>query len=128
TFRIGPDGLVAPLASPTATLPQPFLPGVVQNGVLNAVAGDSTVLDPDYKPEKVDTWDFTIQRQLSRKISFEAGYMGKRAKNIFEEINLDAVPYMMTVGGQTFAKAFANVWSALCSPGGGGRCTQFDVL
>jgi len=35
---------------------------------------------------------------------------------------------MMTLGGQTFAKAFANVWSALCSPGGGGRCTQFDVL
>ncbi len=138
-FRIGPDGLIAPLQAASTTLPQPFFPGALQTGttaipcpagslLCNAVAGDSTVLDPDYKPEKVDTWDFTIQRQISRKISFEAGYMGKRASNIFEEINLDAVPYMMTLGGQTFAKAFANVWSALCSPGGGGRCTQFDVL
>jgi hypothetical protein len=126
-FRIGPDGLRAPLADPTQTLPQPFFPGVVQNGLLNAVAGDSTVLDPDYKPEKVDTWDFTIQRQLSRKLSFEAGYMGKRSRNIFQEINLDAVPYMTTLGGQSFAKAFANVWSALCAPGNAGRCSQIDI-
>jgi len=122
-FRVGPDGLVAPLASPTATLPQPFFPGVGGQ----AVAGDSTVLDPDYKPEKVDTWDFTIQRQVNRKISFEVGYMGKRSKNIFEEINIDAVPYMMTLGGQSFANAFGKLWTALCSPGGGGRCTQLDV-
>ncbi|PYS34322.1 MAG: carboxypeptidase regulatory-like domain-containing protein, partial [Acidobacteria bacterium] len=123
-FRIGPDGLVAPLQSPSATLPQPFFPGVGGQ----AVAGDSTVLDPDYKPEKVDTWDFTIQRQISRKLSFEAGYMGKRSRNIFEEINLDAVPYMMTLGGQTFANAYAKVWTALCFPGNGGRCSQFDIL
>ena len=123
-FRIGPDGLVAPLSAPSTTLPQPFFPGVGGQ----AVAGDSTVLDPDYKPERVDTWDFTIQHQISRKVSFEVGYMGKRSKNIFEEINLDAVPYMMTLGGQQFKDAFANVWRALCAPGGGGRCTQFDVL
>jgi Carboxypeptidase regulatory-like domain len=122
-FRIGPDGLVAPLQSPSATLPQPFFPGVGGQ----AVAGDSTVLDPDYKPEKVDTWDFTIQRQISRKLSFEAGYMGKRSTNIFEEVNLDAVPYMMTLGGQSFATAFANVWKGLCAPGAGGRCTQTDI-
>ena len=127
-FRVGPtasgwDGLVAPLPAATATLPQPFFPGVSGN----AQAGDSTVLDPDYKPEKVDTWNFTIQRQLGRKVSIEVGYMGKRSRNIFEEINIDAVPYMMTLGGQSFAQAFANVWSALCFPGGGGRCTQFDI-
>ncbi len=128
-FRIGPtssgwDGLTAPLPSASATLPQPFLPGVGGQ----AVAGDSTVLDPDYKPEKVDTWNFTIQRQLNRRVSIEVGYMGKRSKNIFEEIDLDAVPYMETLGGQTFANAFANVWRALCSPGGGGRCTNVDVV
>src|SRR5207245_834161 len=47
-FRIGPDGLVAPLSAPSQNLAQPFFPGV---GV-EAQAGDSTVLDPDYKPEK----------------------------------------------------------------------------
>jgi len=117
-FRIGPDGLVAPLAAPTQTLPQPFLPGAVQNGILNPVAGDSTVLDPDYRPEKVDTVDFTIQRQISRRLSFEAGYMGKRSRNIFTEIDIDAVPYMMTLGGQTFAQAYANLYQTICGLGG----------
>ena len=125
-FRIGPDGLRAPLSEPTQTLPQPFLPGVVQNGLLNAVAGDSTVLDPDYKPEKVNSFDFTIQRQISRNVSVEVGYMGKLATNIFQQVDIDAVPYMMTLGGQSFATAFANVWKSLCSPGAGGRCSQID--
>jgi hypothetical protein len=124
-FRIGADGLVAPLASPSQTLPQPFLPGVVQNGVLNPVAGDSTVLDPDYKPEKVDTFDFTFQRQVSSRVSFELGYMGKRATNIFEEINIDAVPYMTTLGGQTFADAYKNVYIAYC--GLGATCAKNAV-
>jgi Carboxypeptidase regulatory-like domain len=111
-FRVGPDGLTAPLATPTATLPQPFFPGVGGQ----AVAGDSTVLDPDYKPERVDSVDFTYQRQLSRNISFEVGYMGKRARNIFEEVDLDAVPYMTTLGGQTFANAYRNVYFSICAP------------
>lgn len=112
-FRIGPDGLVAPLASPTTTLPQPFFPGI--NGA--PVAGDSTVLDPDYKPAKVDTFDFTIQRQISRKISVEFGYMGKLSTNIFQEVDLDAVPYMMTLGGQSFANAYKNLYVAICGFG-----------
>ncbi len=113
-FRIGPDGLVAPLASPTATLPQPYLPGQIQNGILNPAAGDATVLDPDYKPEKVQGFDFTIQRNIGRKMFFEVGYIGKKATNIFEEIDIDSVPYMMTKGGQTFANAWANMYIAIC--------------
>lgn len=116
-FRIGPDGLVAPLAAPTATLPQPYLPGQTQNGILNPAAGDSTVLDPDYKPEKVHSFDFTIQRNLGRKFSLEVGYIGKKATNIFEEINLDSVPYMMTAGGQQFAKAWASMYINICGFG-----------
>jgi hypothetical protein len=113
-FRIGPDGLVAPLGAPTATLPQPYLPGVTENGILNPAAADSTVLDPDYKPEKVHSFDFTSQRNFGRKISIEVGYIGKKATNIFQEINLDSVPYMMTAGGQQFSKAWANMYIAIC--------------
>jgi hypothetical protein len=116
-FRIGIDGLVAPLPAPTATLPQPFLPGQVQNGILNAVAGDSTVLDPDYKPEKVDTIDFTIQRQINRHMSLEVGFLHKTSKNIFAEIDLDAVPYMMTLGGQDFKTAMGSLYKAICGLG-----------
>jgi len=117
-FRIGPDGLVAPLAAPTATLPQPFFPGVAGA----PVAGDSTVLDPDYRPSKSDTIDFTIQRQLGRNMSLEMGYMGKWSNNIFEQIDIDAVPYMMTLSGQSFAEAYKNLYLAICGPNLGPTC------
>src|SRR5258708_25858811 len=53
--------------------------------------------------------------------------MGNRTKNIFKGINLGAVPYMMRLGGQSFATAYANVWKGLCAPGAGGRCSQIDL-
>jgi hypothetical protein len=119
-FRVGPDGLVAPLASPTATLPQPFFPGVAGQ----AVAGDSTVLDPDYRPSQSHSFDFTIQRQLGRKMSIEAGYIGKLSDNIFQQVDIDAVPYMMTLGGQTFANAYKNLYLAICGPNLGPTCNN----
>lgn len=108
-FRIGTDGMTAPLPAVSQTLPQPFFAGVGSN----ATAGDATVLDPHYKPERTDNFTFTIQRELSQKMILEVGYMGRVIKNEFQEINLDAVPYMTTLGGQTFAQAYANVYWVL---------------
>ena len=119
-FRVGPDGLVAPLAAPTATLPQPFFPGVAGA----PVAGDSTVLDPDYRPSQSHSFDFTIQRQLGRKMSLELGYIGKLSTNIFQQIDIDAVPYMTTLGGQTFADAYKNLYLAICGPNLGPTCNS----
>jgi len=110
-FRIGTDGLVAPLASPTATLPQPYFPGT--NGFPNA--GDVNTLDPNFKPNRVDTVTFSIQRQLSRKVNVEAGYIGRISKNEFQEMNLDAVPTMLTLGGQTFAQAYGSLYAQVCT-------------
>ncbi|MBO0720622.1 MAG: carboxypeptidase regulatory-like domain-containing protein [Blastocatellia bacterium] len=108
-FRIGTDGMTAPLPPVSPTLAQPFLSGV--NG--NAVAADATVIDPNYKPEKTYNFDLTIQRQLSNKMSIEVGYIGRIIKNEFQEFNLDAVPYMTTLGGQTFANAYAALYTSL---------------
>ena len=116
-FRIGRDGLVAPLPAPTQTLPQPFLPGVLQNGILNPVGGDSRAVDADYRPESTDNIDFTIQRSFGRKASIEVGYIGRRIRHEFQEIDLDAVPYMMTLGGQTFADAYGKLYVAICGFG-----------
>ena len=107
-FRIGTDGLVAPLPAASATLPQPFF-----TGGLNPIAQDATVLDLNYKPEKTDNVTFTIQRQLGRKVQIEVGYMGRRIRNVFQELNLDAVPYMTTLGGQAFSDAYAKLYFAL---------------
>ncbi|MDD5544445.1 MAG: carboxypeptidase-like regulatory domain-containing protein [Acidobacteriia bacterium] len=107
-FRIGTDGLKAPLPAASATLPQPFF-----TGGTNPIAQDATMLDPNYKPERTDNFDFTVQRQLGSKVSLEFGYMGRIIRNVFQEINLDAVPYMTTLGGETFAQAYANLYLAL---------------
>jgi Carboxypeptidase regulatory-like domain len=112
-FRIGPDGLTAPLPTPSQTLAQPFYPGI--NG--NTTAGDVSVLDPAYKPDRTDQFTLTIQREINRHMSLEVGYIGKILKNETTEINLDAVPYMETLGGQSFAQAYANTYWAVWGGG-----------
>lgn len=107
-FRIGKDGLVAPLPQASATLPQPFLPGV--NGVS---AGDAQTLDPAFQPNVTDNINVTFQREINRKVSVEIGYMGRRIRNEYQQINLNSIPYMMTLGGQQFKDAYAALYTQL---------------
>jgi hypothetical protein len=107
-FRIGTDGMSAPLPTVGQTLAQPYIPGG-----LNAGAGDGSGLDPKLKPNRSDQFDVTIQRELSKNLSFEVGYIGRILRNEFQETNVDAVPFMTTLGGQSFAQAFANTYFAL---------------
>src|SRR5580704_113469 len=110
-FRIGVDGLTAPLSSTpvSATLPQPDFPGYNA-----ASAATAETLDSNFRPNQVDSFDLTIQRQLSRKVTLEVGYIGRRITHEYLPINLNAVPYMMTMGGQQFAQAYKNVVLQLC--------------
>jgi hypothetical protein len=110
-FRIGTDGLTAPLPTASPTLPQPYLPGVNRN----AAASDGLQLDPHLKPNHSDEFNFTVQRALSEKLVIEAGYIGRRIRDEFQEINIDAVPYMTTLGGQSFANAYAALYNQLNS-------------
>ncbi len=119
-FRIGVNGLTAPIPLAQATLPQPDFPGY---NAIAAGAGES--LDPNFRPNQVDSFDFTIQRQMSRKITLEFGYIGRRITHEYQPININAVPYMMTLGGQQFSQAYKNVILQYC--GGiaglaGGNC------
>jgi len=107
-FRVGTDGPNAPLPAATSTLPQPVFPGIN-----NAEAGAAESLDPHFRPNVVDSFDLTLQRQLTSKILLEVGYIGRRITHEYQPININAVPYMMTVGGQSFAKAYAAVETAL---------------
>jgi hypothetical protein len=113
-FRIGVDGLSAPLPVPSTTLPQPYFPGV--SGATSV--GDVSALDPSFKPERTDNYNFTIQRQINRQMTIEVGYAGRVIRNLDTEVNLDAVPYMMTLGNETFAQAYANVYTAIANNGG----------
>src|SRR5262249_55716524 len=116
-FRIGVDGKTAPIATASATLPQPDFPGI--NDV-SAAAGES--LDPHFRPNVIDSFDFTIQRQINNMMSVEFGYIGRRITHEYQPININAVPYMMTLGGQTFAKAYAAIETQLGCLQGQNQC------
>ena len=127
-FRVGPtsagfDGLSAPIPTPSPTLPQPDFPGI------NAVgAATGSVLDPNFRPNHSDTFDFTIQRQLSSKTMLEVGYIGRIVHDEYQPININAVPYMMTVGGQSFASAYAGVETSLGCNGPTSGCAAGGVV
>jgi len=127
-FRIGTDGPTAPIPTPSATLPQPDFPG------FNAIAaGAGEALDRNFRPDESDQFDLTIQRQLNAKTMIEVGYIGRRITHEYQPLNINAVPFMMTLGGQSFAKAYAavemassfgNSWSCSVAVQSGKSCTQ----
>jgi len=69
------------------------------------------------RPNDVDTFNLSIQRQINRKMLIEVGYIGRLIRNEFQQIDLDAVPTMTTLNSQSFASAFAGVYTALCGLG-----------
>jgi hypothetical protein len=107
-FRIGTDGLTAPLQAATPTIPQPFYPGGTQ-----AESVDSESLDPNFKPDRVDNFTVTVQRELNSHVHLEVGYIGKIIRNEYQSTNLDSVPIYEKLGGETFASAFGQLYQQL---------------
>ncbi len=116
-FRIGVDGNTAPLAPASPTLPQPVYPGY-NNSESSAAEG----LDPDFRPNVSDSFDFTIQRQINRNNTLEIGYIGRIIKHEYQPYNLNVVPYMMVSGGQDFKSAYAALETALGCAKSAGAC------
>ena len=108
-FRIGTDGMKAPLAAAAPTLGQPFYPGVGTN----PTTADPDALDPHFKPDRTDNFTLTIQREINQHMNLEVGYIGKIIKNEYMLMNLDAVPYMTTLGGQSFAQAYGQIYQQM---------------
>ena len=107
-FRIGTDGNTAPIGAASPTLPQPIYPGF--NDVA-AAAG--SVFDTNFRPNVIDSFDLSVQRQFGPDMLLEVGYIGRIINHEYQPININAVPYMMTMGGQTFAQAYAAVETAM---------------
>jgi hypothetical protein len=106
-FRVGVNGVNAPLPQPSASLPEPWYPG--SNDV---ATGAGETIDPNFKPNESDEFTVSIQHQFGSKILVETGYIGRWLNNELNYYSLTAVPYMMTVGGETFAQAWKNVMVA----------------
>ncbi len=112
-FRIGTDGMTAPMPALTQKLAQPYFPGVAPN----PTAGDGAGIDPDFKPNRSDQVTFSIQRALHKRFVVEVGYIGRIIRNEFMPVNLDQVPYMLTLGGQRFDQAWASLYQTVNAGG-----------
>ena len=106
-FRIGVDGNTAPFSTPTPTLPVPVIPGIN-----SPAGGNMSFLDHAWRPGSNDEIDFSIQRQLPSDIIMEVGYVGRWAKHLYQGRDLNDAPWMMTMGGQTFANAYDALYGA----------------
>jgi hypothetical protein len=120
-FRIGVDGTPPVGAIPT-TLTTPVEPGV------NAAYGGRTfTLDSNFKPGSSDSIDFSIQRQFKGNVVMEVGYVGVYARNLFQGVDLNDVPWMMKQGGQSFANAYDNLYFELTGNKGVTRQPFFET-
>jgi len=118
-FRIGVDGNhVSVPALPTLSggVIIPGLGATIQPANANSVFENSdSRLDPKNRIGSADMIDFSVQRELPGKMLLEVGYVGRFARNLFLNIDLNHIPYMFTPKGtnQSFAKAFDAVAAQL---------------
>jgi hypothetical protein len=118
-FRVGVDGLNPPVGAITPTLPIPVTPG------FNApYATLVQSLDNNWRPVASNQVDFSIQRQLKGNVIMEVGYVGVWASHLYQGYDLGATPYMMKLGGQTFADAYKNIFYALAANPNGSVAPQ----
>ena len=108
-FRITTDGTTVPLPS-LAAIPsgQPVIPGT--NSPFELL---DFRINSKRKIGYADTFDLTYQRNLGRNTLLEVGYVGNYAKKLYQGFALQQVPYMYTLGGQSFAKAWSTVAQTL---------------
>jgi Carboxypeptidase regulatory-like domain len=107
-FRVNTiDGNQIQLPPVLASVTPPVLPGnaLVPGANINFVP-NSQLPDPQWTPGSHNSWDFTIQRELPGHGRLEVGYVGHSARNIYQGIDLNQVPFFMVAGGQSFAQAF----------------------
>jgi len=123
-FRIGApgagfDGTTVALPTVPPSVTPPVVPGqgnvLVPGGNITFVP-NSQVQDPAWKPGSHNQWDFTIQRELPASSRLEIGYVGHTARNIYEGIDLNQVPFFMVSGGQSFAQAFDALARGVTTP------------
>ncbi|HKV23849.1 MAG TPA: carboxypeptidase-like regulatory domain-containing protein [Candidatus Acidoferrum sp.] len=106
-FRVGVDGNTGPFPVVQQTLPLPAEPGV------NSPAGGNiSFLDNNWRPGANNQVTFGIQRELPDNMLIEVAYVGKWSNHLYQGLDLNDVPWMMTRGGQSFAKAYAALWQA----------------
>ncbi len=113
-FRIGVDGSTVPIPPLSASASVPLVPGTAGFPGANQPQANTTYqIDPTYRPGRNHEWDLTIQREMPGRSLIEIGYIGRHASNIYNPLEVNQVPFMMTLGGQSYAQAYDDIAAEL---------------
>lgn len=106
-FRAGIDGNIP--VPPNFAVTSPVVPGKPFGETL------SFSVDPGLKDPYNHAINFTIQRELPGRFLLEVGYVGRLARNLYQNLNLNSAPinFKDKASGQTFAQAFDAVAAQL---------------
>ncbi len=106
-FRAGIDGAI-PVPVNTAVT-SPVAPAKPFGETL------SFTVDPNISDPYNHAVDFTVQRELPGNLLIEVGYIGRFARNLYQNVNLNSAPifHKDKASGQRFAEAFDAVANAL---------------
>ena len=66
-----------------------------------------TIIDPKFGPDKVHTWSFGFERELTKNSVFEARYAGNHAVDLFQTV--DANPFAGTAANHGLLQDFPNL-------------------
>ncbi|HLJ85610.1 MAG TPA: TonB-dependent receptor [Candidatus Angelobacter sp.] len=122
------------LTNPNVAVPNVFLPSnptgpnaraalasSTARGVFDPRTFNQTTVSPNFGPDKVHTWSFGIERELTKNSAFEARYVGTSGTNLFQTV--DGNPYVGTAANPGLGQAFPNL-----VPSGVTGCTSPGVV
>jgi hypothetical protein len=87
-FRNGVPAPPPQTANPVAGVSLPLTPVYPAIGT---ITDSANVFSPDMKTGYVNSWTFSIQRELTSNMVFEVRYVGNRGKDLWRQINLNEV-------------------------------------
>ncbi|HVP41938.1 MAG TPA: TonB-dependent receptor [Terriglobales bacterium] len=109
TLRGASAAVVPLLAVPTGPNNRTELAPFLVTGVADPRSFNQTTVSPDFGPDRVHSWTFGVQRELSPHAALEVRYVGNHGEHLFQSIN--ANPFIADL-----AAAFPNLIPAGVTP------------
>jgi hypothetical protein len=100
-------GLTNPPALPIGPNVRASLAASLTPNTFDPRTQNETIVDPNFGPDKVHTWSFGFERELTKNAVFEARYVGNHAVNLFQTI--DGNPFAGTAANHGLLQDFPNL-------------------
>jgi outer membrane receptor protein involved in Fe transport len=95
------------IATPTGPNVRAALASSLTLGVFDPRTFNQSNVTPNFAPDRVHTWTFGIEREITRNAAIEARYAGNRGTNLFQSV--DGNPFVGTASLPGLAQDFPNL-------------------